>query len=126
MIHHLLNEVYCVEVPEDVEWVAIGDTQNGSCKQGLFYAVKGLDPQPWFMLPISGNWQYLFLTTNPEWGKVVERYIYSGKSSYYAYKNYLKPIPESEDDILTNKNESGESLLKSKGLTKNYAVIQKK
>jgi hypothetical protein len=39
----------------------------------------------------------------------VERYIYSGRSSYYAYKDYLNRIPQSEDDIL-NAVESFQSL----------------
>jgi hypothetical protein len=54
---------------------------------------------------------------------VVEQYTYSGRSSYYAYKDYSGKKPESEDDIITDPIESFTSLLRSLNLPPDEVVV---
>jgi hypothetical protein len=61
--------------------------------------------------------------TEEDWKKVVEGYIYSGRSSYQAYKDYSARVPQNEEDIITDPKESGLSLLKYLSLDPLTTVI---
>lgn len=74
----------------------------------------------------AGQWKALGMGIDlkqEEWKRVVEYYIYSGRISFEAYLNYLKPVAESMEDIICDPIESGLSLLASKQLNPSETLI---
>jgi hypothetical protein len=109
-----------IEVPENAVEIML----KGRCVS--YFSMRFSD---WYdiWLPENIDWQIVcdLNPTEEQAAEVVEAYIYSGRTSYNAYKNYSKHTPESEDDILISPLESLDSLKKSKGL-KHCIILKKK
>ncbi len=76
----------------------------------------------------EGSWTFIATAkdiTEEQAKEIVERYIYSGRMSYYAYKDYSGKKPQSEDDIITDPLESFRSLLAAKNLNEGSWAILK-
>lgn len=76
-----------------------------------------------------GSYAILFTrdeATEEKWKGVVEGYVYSGRVSFQAYKDYSGKKPQSMEDIISNPSESGASLLRSHNLPveDNFVIIK--
>lgn len=136
----LINDIYAVEVPEDLQWrkpeyhfqPSIDDLMNerkGNSELIICFERKtcGLPRTKLSAkLPEPGNWQLICTTkeVNDEEAKgIVERTHPGGFGrSGEEFKNYLKASP-----LCFNSIDSLRSLLTSKGLdiNKNYVLIKK-
>lgn len=105
-----------VEVPEDAKGLSVWEAtmslrryKKGDLFLGYIHKMESFnDPLP------PGNWELLGRfeeITEETWKGIVEGYVYSGRSSYQAYKNYSGKNPESEDDILNTATASACSLI---------------
>lgn len=106
MTHTLANGVRICTV--DVMKGIIGSdctVHNGHLYQAGWSIRINLPPGNWTLL---GRFEEI---TEETWKGVVEGYVYSGRSSYQAYKNYSGKNPESEDDILNTATESARSMI---------------
>lgn len=108
MTHTLANgvRICTVDCPD-------GATEIRLTEAGLEYRMSSGHWETDLTIP-PGNWMLLGRfdeITEETWKGIVEGYVYSGRSSYQAYKNYSGKNPESEDDILNTATESARSLI---------------
>lgn len=121
MIHTLTEKAICIDTHDDL--IEFELTHDG--KKIVAWDADGCSGYLVDNLP-EGNWGILGRAsqlTKEKWKQVVEGYIYSGKISFQAYRNYVKPVAESMEDIIADPVESGISLLESKGIEFPSSVI---
>lgn len=119
---HLIDNIVAVEVPEGSFNHFIKNDQNGNPR--LIYHLASVESKP---LP-PGNWQLLFLSnevTEEEARGIVLNFKPRGFSSGAPreYKNYLSK-PDDYTGWFKSAIESFHSLLKSKNLTGNFAILK--
>lgn len=110
-----------IDVPEDAKSFLIKDHllfyEHSFDKVGLGEdEIINLKTEKYSLVGIASS------LTEEQWKGIVEEYIYSGKISFYAYKDYTGKIPECEDDILSA-TESGLSLLAAHGKKPSTTLI---
>lgn len=126
---HLIDNIVSVEVPEDATNVQyMKPTNRLRFFTGEMYKdKKGYPYAKWIDLP-PGNWQLLFLSnevTEEEARGIVLNFKPRGFSSGAPreYKNYLSK-PDDYTGWFKSAIESFQSLLKSKNLTGNFAILK--
>lgn len=117
------DNIWAEKIPDDANPYIL-DSANGK-EQGLFWKQPGNASPPWIVLP-PGQWEFICTSkdaTEEQAGMIVEctmPKVRGAKVQIVSYKNY-----EGEFSSFSGALPSLQSLLKSKGLEGNYALLKK-